>query len=253
VAGNVFPADLYVGAGATGVPVARNDRFVLAADYRPAASLRLGVQAYVSSYDGLVLVAPRTAAPFATDGFTTGSGSAPGVSVDAVLSEPRYGLLARYSWQRVHVEYADSSYTPTYGNDQRIELGGIVFPTPTWSLRAGLTGAFGRRTTGASGSFEWEACNLLDQGCEFLGAPNASGSLGGTQLPTYLRLDLGIRKHWHLNFGGRDVMLAVFGTYTNLLGRTNVLTIVTDPATGGRSAIEMRPRAPLVVGLDWRF
>jgi hypothetical protein len=253
LAGNVFPADLYVGAGATGVPVARNDRVVLAADYRPAATLRLGVQAYASSYDGLVLVAPRTAAPFATDGFTTGSGSAPGISVDAVLSEARFGLLARYSWQRVHVEYADSSYTPTYGNDQRIELGGIVFPSPTWSLRVGLTGAVGRRTTGATGSFEWEACNLLDQGCEFLGAPDASGPLGGTRLPTYLRLDLGIRKHWHLNLGGRDVMLAVFGTFTNLLGRTNVLTVVTDPTTGGSSAIEMRPRAPLVVGLDWRF
>jgi hypothetical protein len=48
-------------------------------------------------------------------------------------------------------------------------------------------------------------------------------------------------------------MLAMFGTFTNLLGRTNVLTIVTDPTTGGRSAIEMRPRSPLVVGLDWRF
>jgi hypothetical protein len=254
VASNVFPADLYIGAGARGVPVARSDRLVLAADYRPASSsLRLGVQAYLSSYDGLVLVAPRTVAPFATDGFTIGSGSAPGVSVDAVLSEPRFGLLARYSWQRVRLEFADTSYAPSYGNDQRLELGGIVFPSPTWSLRAGLTGAFGRRSTAATGSFEWEACNLLDQGCEFLGSPAAAGSLGGTRLPAYLRLDLGLRKHWHLNLGERDVMLAVFGTFTNVLGRINVLTVVTDPKSGATSAVEMRPRAPLVVGLDWRF
>jgi hypothetical protein len=32
-----------------------------------------------------------------------------------------------------------------------------------------------------------------------------------------------------------------------------VLTIATDPVTGRRTAIEMRPRAPLVIGLDWRF
>ena len=31
------------------------------------------------------------------------------------------------------------------------------------------------------------------------------------------------------------------------------LTVVTDPATGRQTEIEMRPRAPLVVGLDWRF
>src|SRR5204863_5035163 len=119
LAGNVFPADLYVSAGANGVPVAQDERFVLAADYRPTASLRLGMQTYLSSYGGLVLVAPRTVAPFATNGFTIGSGNAPGISAEAVLSQARFGLLARYSWQHVQVEYADSSYRPAYGNDQR--------------------------------------------------------------------------------------------------------------------------------------
>jgi hypothetical protein len=32
-----------------------------------------------------------------------------------------------------------------------------------------------------------------------------------------------------------------------------VLSIATDPLTGERSRIEMRPLAPLVAGLDWRF
>ena len=170
-----------------------------------------------------------------------------------MLSAARFVLIARYGWERVQVEHADSTYTPSYGSNQRLELGGIVFPSPTWSLRLGLTGAFGRRATGVTGDFEWEACNLLDRGCEFLGTPATSGAPGATRLPTYLRLDLGLRKHWHLSLGGRDVMLAVYGTYSNLLGRTNVLTFVTDPASGTRSAVEMRPRAPLVVGIDWRF
>ena len=53
--------------------------------------------------------------------------------------------------------------------------------------------------------------------------------------------------------GGRQMEMAVFGTYTNLLGRTNVLTYARDPATGRPVAVEMRPRSPLVLGLDWRF
>jgi hypothetical protein len=253
VVGNVFPADLYIGAGAPGVPVARSDRGVLAADYRPCPGLRLEAQAYLSSFAGLLLVAPETAQPFATDRFTTGSGTAPGISFDAALSGARFGLVARYGWQRVRLEHADSSYTPGYGTSHLAELGAIVFPSATSSVRLGLTGAFGRAATSVTGAFEWEACNLLDRGCEFGGSPQANGALGATRLPAYLRLDLSLRQHWHLNVAGRSVTLAAFGTISNLLGRANVLTIATDPVTGRRTAIEMRPRAPLVIGLDWRF
>jgi hypothetical protein len=253
VVGNIFPADLYVGVGAAGVPVARNQRGVLAADYHPITGIHVGAQMYLSNSDGLLLVAPRTAEPFATTGYTTGSTTAPGFSLDAVVSGSRYGLLARYGWQRVRVEHADSSYTPLHGTSHLLELGAVLFPSATSSVRIGFTGAAGRRATAVTGAFEWEACNLLDRGCEFGGSPQATGTLGGTRLPAYLRLDLSLRKHWHLSIAHRDVTLEVFGTLSNLLGRTNLLTVATDPATGRTSVIEMRPRAPLVAGLDWRF
>jgi hypothetical protein len=253
VVGNVFPVNLYIGVGAPGVPVARNDRAVLAADYHPTASLRLGAQAYWSNYAGLLLVAPGTGQPFATDGFTTGEGTAPGFSFDAALSGMHYGLVARYAWEQVRLEHADSSYTPAYATGQVLELGAIVFPSATSSIRLGLTRGAGRQATEVSGSFEWEACNLLDRGCEFGGIPQASGRLGALRLPAYLRLDLSARKHWHLMLGRRDVTFAVFGTLTNLLGRTNILTVATDPVTGRSTPVEMRPRAPLVIGVDWRF
>ena len=162
-------------------------------------------------------------------------------------------MLASYGWQRVRLHYADSTYRPSYGASHGFEVGGVVFPSATSSVRVAFTGAFGREATGVIGVFEWEACNLLDRGCEFGGSPQASSQLGGTRLPGYLRLDIGVRQHWHFTLGSRDVMLALYGTLTNLLGRTNVLTIATDPATGQRTAIAMRPRAPLVLGLDWRF
>ncbi|MFL5493599.1 MAG: carboxypeptidase regulatory-like domain-containing protein [Gemmatimonadales bacterium] len=253
VVGNIFPADLYVGAGAPGVPVARSDRGVLAAEYRPRSDVRLGAQLYLSEYTGLLLVAPRTGEPFATAGFAIGSGSAQGVSVDAVRTGARYGLLASYAWQRIRLEHGDSSYSPVYGTSHLIELGAIVFPSATSSIRLGATGIIGRPATAVTGAFEWEACNLLDRGCELGGSPRNAGELGHTRLPAYIRLDLSFRKHWHVNLGGRDVMVAVFGTVTNLLGRNNVLAVVTDPATGRSTAVEMRPFAPLLAGLDWRF
>jgi hypothetical protein len=101
---------------------------------------------------------------------------------------------------------------------------------------------------------EWEACNLIDQGCEFVGSPSGwSEPLGYTELPAYFRLDLGVRKQWHMRIGSREGRLAAFGTATNLLARKNVLTVAVDPYTGERSQVDMRPLSPLVVGIDWRF
>ena len=103
-----------------------------------------------------------------------------------------------------------------------------------------------------SGGFEWEACNLLDEGCEFGGTPGTAGAPGGVSLPAYFRMDLGVRKHWHLTLGRRDAVVALFGTLTNVLNRRNVLSYSRAP-DGALTPIEMRPLAPLVVGLDWQY
>jgi hypothetical protein len=254
VAGGIFPADLYVGAGASGIPVARSDRAVVGAELLARAGFRVGAQAYLSDFDGLLLVAPRAGTPFATGAFLAGGGASRGLALEAAVSSARYGVTASYGWQWVRVTYGDASYAPGYGTSHLIESGVVVFPTPTASLRLGLAGAVGRRGTGVLGAFEWESCNLLDQGCEFGGSPtHDTDRLGATRLPAYFRLDLGLRKHWHVEVAGRDVELALFGTVTNLLGRRNVLAVATDPVTGEKTTIEMRPLAPLVVGLDWRF
>jgi hypothetical protein len=254
VGGGIFPADLFLGTGAPGVPVARSDRLVMGADVHPFPGIRFGAQAYAAGFDGLLLVAPRNGEPFTTHGFSAGRGSAKGISLEAAASGQWYGAIASWGLQRVHAIHGDSSYTPGYASGHLVELGVIVFPAPTTSLRLGLSGELDRRGTGILGGFEWESCNLLDQGCEFAGSPvHDSRHPGGTRLPDYFRLDLGLRKHWHLEVGGRDVELGTFGTVTNLFGRRNVLAIATDPSTGRRTAIEMRPLAPLVIGFDWRF
>lgn len=254
VVGNVFPADLFMGATARKVPVARSDQGIVAGEYRPRAGVSLGAQAYWRAVNGLVLVAPREGEPFMTHGFAVGAGSARGFAVDAAISTARYGITGSYGFQRVRFENGDSSYVPDHGTAHLLEAGVIVQPTATSSIRLGATGALGRRTTNISGAFEWEACNLRDRGCEFRGSPHQGGqALGASALPGYLRIDLGVRKHWHLAMGTRDVVIEAFGTVTNILNRRNLLTYAADPSTGEPVGIEMRPRAPLVFGIDWRF
>lgn len=254
IVSNIFPADLYVAAGSSGVPVASSNLAIVALEHRPNSWLRVGAQAYIRDFGGLALVAPRGADPFATNGFVEGSGNAHGFALEAGASGERYGLVATYGFQSVDLEYAGGHYVPEYGATHSIEAGLTVFPVPSYSVRLGFESAFGRRTTASVGAMEWEACNLIDQGCEFVGSPLGwSEPLGYTELPAYFRLDLGVRKQWHMKFGGRDGRLVAFGTATNLLARKNVMTVAVDPYTGERSAVEMRPLSPLVVGIDWRF
>ncbi len=83
VVGGIFPADLYIGAGAPGIPVARSDRVVIGAELLARAGVRLGAQAYLSAFDGVLLVAPRGGNPFATGGLRIGDGASRGLSLEA--------------------------------------------------------------------------------------------------------------------------------------------------------------------------
>jgi hypothetical protein len=246
--------DLYVSAGNSGVPVARSDIGILALEHRPNAWLRLGAQAYVRDFESLALVAPYSADPYATSGFVIGSGDAHGFSFEAGASGEHYGFLASYAYQDVNLQYPGANYAPNYNGTHAIEAGLVLSPVPSYSFRVGFQSIMGRRTTAALGSFEWEACNMRDGGCEFAGSPSEwAEALGGTGLPAYYRLDLGIRRQWDMRLGGRVGRVAVFGTATNLLSQKNVLTVSVDPSTGARAPIEMMPLSPLVVGIDWRF
>lgn len=254
VAGAVFPVDLHVGAARAGVPIARSDQGIVAAEYRPEAGLRLAMQGYIRAFRDLVLVAPGSTDPFATGSFVVGSGSARGFAVEVDKREEHYSLVASYARQHVRFNYGRLSYVPDYAATHAIDAGIIVHPSHTLSLRLGASGRFGRRVTSLTTPFEWESCNVADRGCEFVGTPRANtDSLGATRLPGYLRLDFGVRTRWHVRLAGRTTEMALFGTLTNIFGRANVLTTAPDPNVGTRVPITMRPRTPLVVGVDWTF
>jgi len=254
MAGNVFPADIYIGAGSPGVPVARSDQAVAAVDYRPTNGVHVGVLAFGRRFEGMLLVAPSSEEPFATGATDVGSGAARGLAVDASVSAPRYGFVASYGLQRVKYASRGPGYVPAHGATHAVEGGVIVFPSPALSVRLGVSAMAGRRTSNVTGPLEWEACNLRDRGCEFGGSPRTTGAMpGSSKLPLYARADLGLRQHWHREVRGREAVVALYGAATNLFGRRNVLTFASDPATGAFTPIEMRPFAPLVVGMEWHF
>ena len=253
VVGTIYPVDLYLGAGA-GAPVARSDQGAVGLELLPTGGVQLRVAAYARRLSGLLLVAPAVGEPFSTGTFDRGTGRASGASVDLTIAAQRYRALFSYGLQRVRLVSGGSVYVPEHGATHLLEGGVTLLPTATTQVRIGATASLGRRATSIANGFEWEACNLLDQGCEFGGSPRYDvQSLGETRLPAYLRVDLGLRHHFHLAIAGRDAEVALFGTYSNLLGRRNVLTYADGATAGQRVGIEMRPQAPLVVGLEWRF
>jgi hypothetical protein len=249
----VFPTELAVVAGRGDVPIPTSDLGVLSAEWRPSPGVSLGAKAFIRRMDRLLLVGTSESGPFADAAPSIGSGAASGLALDASATGARVTATASYAWQRLELESHDAEAVPSHGAAHRIDAGIVVFPTPTFSTRASVAAAFGRKGTAIAGAFEWEACNALDRGCEFAGAPLLDGPVGGVSLPAYLRIDLGLRKHWHVRLGGRDTLVAAFMTVTNLFGRRNVLAYATDPDTGVTSAIEMLPFSPLALGVDWEF
>ena len=254
VASTVFPVDLFVSAGKSGIPVARTDEGILAAQYEPIAGLRVAAQGYVRSLHDVVLVAPQSVDPFATGQFAIGSGVARGFAINLARATARYTAFASYGRQFVRYRDLSQRYVPDFGATDLADAAISVNASQTLSVRAGMSGRFGRRITPLATPFEWESCNVADRGCEFAGSPRTTGdSLGVTAVPGYVRFDIGIRSRWRLRIAGRTTELAVFGTLTNVFARTNMLTLAPDPITGARAPVTLRSRVPLVIGVDWSF
>ncbi|MEO6444789.1 MAG: carboxypeptidase-like regulatory domain-containing protein [Gemmatimonadaceae bacterium] len=252
VVGHVFPADLFIGAGHGVLPVARSDELAMAAAFEPAPGVVTRVGAYTRQMEGVAMVAPVEGAPFLRSRPRAGNATATGAFAEGQVTSSRYNMLARYGVQSVRYHLGTSSYVPSFGARHLLDGGVTLFPSTATSVRVGATAALGRRVTPTLGPVEWESCNLRDRGCEFAGSPRTDpAQTGVARAPAYVRVDVSARRHMHLQLGGRSAELAVYGTYSNLLSRFNVLTY--GLANGVPEALEMRPQSPLVVGLEWRF
>ena len=103
---------------------------------------------------------------------------------------------------------------------------------------------------------------------ELAGTPvNLPGPVNAERLPSYARLDLGVRREWHFRGVGRGTVLTTGIALTNALDRPNVLGLVagengrrpgaprsaSDPRARGRLAVLMGPaRPPRHILRPWR-
>ncbi len=226
----------------------------VAVETQPALGVQIGFEAYTRKLDGVALVAPSTGQPFAVDGFSVGSAETWGLDVNVDVKRARYRALASYGFAGVGNEVKEREYRPSFAIGHAIAAAVAYYPTAQLELRSAVRAEYGRPTTSMEGPFVWEACSVLEGGCEAEGSPQRiSGPLGGDRLPPYVRLDIGVRKHWHSRIFGRDGVVAAFATLSNVFGRKNVLGYVADPETGELSGLPMRPFSPLTAGLEWRF
>jgi hypothetical protein len=253
--GAIFPAELWFAGDSHTTPrAARADQAVVSAQFSPWGPVRVSADAFLRRATGVLVTAAGTSDPYATERLRDGTARARGFALYAASAGRRYGAIASYAWQSTWLTDGTTTYQPRYAVAHRVEGGATLFPTPTLALRVGAVAMLGRRTTPMFGPLEWESCNLLDFGCEFGGSPRTSpDSPGSGNLPAYVRLDAGVRRHWHLRVRQRDLSVALFGTITNLLSRSNTLAYTVDGSASVPTAIGMRPLAPLVVGVDWRF
>ncbi|NNF27453.1 MAG: TonB-dependent receptor, partial [Gemmatimonadetes bacterium] len=252
-AAGLLPTALWV-VSDEGLPPSESEQVTFGAVLTPLPGVQIRSTAFVRRLRGFAQASASSTSPFATGSVEPGDASSRGLALDAGFSGSRYGIMASYGWQRVLYQVGDVDYRPSHGATHRALAGIIFYPNPTLSFRLGGTGEWGRTATGFEGAFEWEACTLRDYGCEFGGSPAVRNDLlGGVGLPDYVRVDLGVRKHWHLDTGPVEGTLELYGTLSNLFGHENVLNFGLDPESGELTPITMLPRGPLVIGVEWHF
>ena len=240
-------------AGSHGIPRAHGDQLALAAEVRLDARTRLTLDAYRRALGGLLLVAPATAQPFVMQRFACGAGRASGATL--LLEHDGARLFGHAAWALAASsrDVAAHRYHPSFGGAQSLTAAAGWRLGPATTLRAAWWSTAGRPTSEVEGDLQWVPYNLLRGAGAFSGSPQRiAGAVGGSGLPAYERLDLGVRRQWHGRLLGRAAGLVTSLTLRNALGRANALGIVLPDDAHTVRAIPMLPRT-LTAELEWTY
>lgn len=244
---------LPVVAGPSGAPVARSDALTLSADSYLGSGATLSLSAYARWFDGLLLVAPTIAQPFAMSGLARGTGEASGLSALLDWHGERVSGHAGYAFGTSRREAAGQRYRSSFAGSHafNMAIGYRAGAATVW--RAALWSSTGRPTSVVNGDLQWAPHSLLSGADEMAGTPERIvGALNGERLTPYARVDFGVRRALHLGWNGRGADVTAVLNLTNVLNRANSLgrTLSTDGYT--RRDIPMAPRT-LTFGLEWRL
>lgn len=240
--------DLPVAASAGRVPVARADQLEAFAGRRLGRGLDLSLAAYLRRTDGLALGAASTRDFFPGDSLVIGSGEASGVIGTLSLDGDRLSGRASVALARDVRTAGSTRYDAGYGNGASIgvDLGYRLLRDTRLQLR--FRGGAHEPASVVEPGFEYQP---VQEG-GLAGTPiNLPGDINSARLPTYARLDLGLRRDWRLPGLGRGNALTTAVSLTNALDRINILGLVARSDGGLRAIRGVGRDFRLEVG--WRF
>jgi hypothetical protein len=247
----VIGIDLPAAIGAPGIPAATGDEFVAVGTFPVGERSRVTLNAYTRWASGLVLVAPVSVQPFATQSFARGVGRASGAALTVEGTVGRLSWNGVYALSEVRRAAFTKSYHPSFAPTHSASLSGKYLLGQSTQLRLAVWAAEGRPTTPVTGGFGWEWQGSISRARKVSGLPiNAPGLVSGQQLPLYFRVDAGARRDFTI--GGFLPRMTAFANVDNILDRRNTIgyTIVTD--TSDTRALRMMPLSA-TLGLEWRF
>ena len=219
-------SDFPIAAGSGGLPPARSDQLTGAIGTQLGARTTVQFDVYTRWLSGLALTPLATRRPFADAVLPVGRGSVWGGEGTLTYSADRLDL-------RVQAGLLGSSRTAgairyrTSDAQGRLAVGlGYQLPH-SMAVRLAFWAGAGRPTTLLQDGMQLEAASLRGMG-ELAGTPEAiAGTLNGSHLPSYARMDLGFTKNWASPRGGARISTAL--TVVNLLNRRNALAFVAVP------------------------
>jgi hypothetical protein len=246
---------LPVAAGSTAngltMPVAIADQVVSSIDARLSSTMTLSASAYVRHENGLALVAPVSAEPFATSTFAVGSADGRGASVLLARTGTRVSGELAYSFSTAWRHAGAVPYTPDFASTHAISLGVGVRVWPTTTLRTAASFNSGLPASIYADPLEWMPYTPASGSGDLAGSPqHVIGALNGARMPPYFRLDLGVRREWQLDIFGVGADIAGNVSIVNVFGRSNALGLI--QSSGGVPQSLPLPARGLQIGFEWK-
>jgi hypothetical protein len=235
------------------VPASKADQLSASVDARLSHTLTLSASAYARDVSGLVLVAPANEQPFATTAFDVGTARAKGTSVLLSREGERVSGELGYSLSSVTQRAGQVDYTPSYGAAQSVSAAMGLRVEPSTVLRVAVSAHGGAPTSLIAEQVEWTPYTSGAGEGDLSGSPqHIVGALDGTRLPSYFRVDVGVRHDWRVRLFGRESALSTSAGLTNLFNRGNALGMLA-PTAGNPSALLRLPSRSATFGIEWKY
>lgn len=164
-------------------------------------------------------------------------------------------LVGSYRWTRVTRTIDGRTYSPRFHRDHEGELSASLrHGGSTWSVR--FSARSGQPTTPIVAFLPFVAYMSPDvrMGGLYDDVLNFAGEYNSATLPPYMRIDLGWRGTWEVDWFGGGA-LTPYASIANLFSLPNVVGVALEERPGGVTERVYAPQLPMVpfVGAEFRF